>query len=320
MVACVLALACALALLAPAGAQAAQGPGVAHRVSAAETRLAQTFWTPQRMRRAMPKPAVVAGAPAGSAGASAVAARRRSGARGTPTRVGSKPARGRTRNPFSSLISDPTLDPFSTHGRIFGRYKGSQFSCSGTVINTPSNRAIMTAGHCLHEAGVWSSHVVFVPAYHNGRRPFGNFHAKTLWVLRGWLNENFNFDVGMISVRANSRGKPGNVVGARGWATGQGRNQFYEAYGYPAGAARGQDLRYCGSRYLGDDRSTYRDPGPPTMRINCNMAGGSSGGGWVIDGEFTNSVVSYGYSNQRQRLYGPYFGLAVKRLINQVGG
>ena len=56
------------------------------------------------------------------------------------------------------------------------------------------------------------------------------------------------------------------------------------------------------------------------MRINCNMAGGSSGGGWVIDEEFTNSVVSYGYSDQRERLYGPYFGLAVKRLINQVGG
>ena len=231
----------------------------------------------------------------------------------------SPPAR-RARNPFSSVIEDPTLDPYSTHGRIFGRYKGNQFSCSGTVINTPSNRAIMTAGHCLHERGVWSSHIVFVPAYQNGRRPFGNFYAKTLWVLDGWLNENFNFDVGMISVRANSRGKPGNVVGARGWATGVGRNQFFEAFGYPAGANRGQQLRYCGSPYLGDDRSTYRDPGPPTMRISCNMAGGSSGGGWVIDEEFTNSVVSYGYSAQRNRLYGPYFGLAVKRLINRVGG
>jgi V8-like Glu-specific endopeptidase len=234
-------------------------------------------------------------------------------------RVPSKPAR-RVRNPFSSVIDDPTVGPFSAHGRIFGRYEGDKFSCSGTVINTPSNRAIITAGHCLHEAGVWASHVVFVPAYKGGRRPFGNFEAKTLWVLRGWLNENFNFDVGMISVRANSRGKPGNVAGARGWATGLGRNQFFEAFGYPAGAARGQELRYCRSRFLGNDRSTYRDPGPPTMRINCNMAGGSSGGGWVIDEEFANSVISYGYTEQRERLYGPYFGRAVKRLIRQVGG
>jgi V8-like Glu-specific endopeptidase len=297
---------------------AATGPGVAHRVSDAETRAARDYWTPQRMRRAAPKR--VAMPVSAVAGAKVSASRRARVARGTPTRVPARPARRRARNPFHSVIDDPTLDPYSTHGRIFGRYNGSKFSCSGTVINTPSNRAIMTAGHCLHEMGVWAKHVVFVPAYENGRRPFGSFHAKTLWVLRGWLNENFNFDVGMISVRANPRGKPGNVVGTRGWATGQGRNQFYEAFGYPAGAARGQELRYCRSNYLGDDQSTYRDPGPPTMRIACNMAGGSSGGGWVIDEEFVNSVISYGYAAQRNRLYGPYFGLAVKRLINQVGG
>ena len=268
----------------------------------------------------MPKRVAIPASAAGRAEASAVSYQRPRVASGTPTRVPSKAARPPARNPFSSVIGDPTLDPFATHGRIFGRYQGSQFSCSGTVINTPSNRAIMTAGHCLHEMGVWSKHVVFVPAYQNGRRPFGNFHAKTLWVLRGWLNENFNFDVGMISVRPNSHGKPGNVVGARGWATGQWRKQFYGAYGYPAGANRGEELRYCGSNYLGDDRSTYREAGPPTMRIACNMAGGSSGGGWVIDDEFVNSVISYGYTGQRNRLYGPYFGLAVKRLIHQVGG
>ena len=293
---------------------------MAHRVSQAETRFARDYWTPQRMRRAAARPVAAQGASAVAAASNARVAGPGRYAAGAPARVGSKQARRPARNPFSSVIDDPTLDPYSTHGRIFGRYEGKQFSCSGTVINTPSNRAIMTAGHCLHEAGVWSKHVVFVPAYQNGRRPFGNFYAKTLWVLRGWLNTNFNFDVGIISVRANSNGKPGNVVGARGWATGQGRNQFYEAFGYPAGANQGQELRYCGSNYLGEDQSTYRDPGPPTMRIACNMAGGSSGGGWVIDEEFVNSVVSYGYSGQRNRLYGPYFGLAVKRLINQVGG
>jgi len=312
----VLAAACAIALLAPAAA-AAKGPGVAHRVSVAETQTAREYWTPQRMRKAAPLRAAF---PSGSPAARISSVARPSGpvARGAPTRVGSRPPSGR--NLKSNVIDDPTLDPYAAHGRIFGRYKGSRFSCSGTVINTPSNRAIITAGHCLHDAGVWAKHVVFVPAFHNGRRPFGNYQAKTLWVLRGWLNENFNYDVGMISVHANGRGKPGKVVGARGWATGQGRRQHYEAFGYPAAAARGQELRVCPSFFYGDDRSSYRDPGPPTMRIKCNMAGGSSGGGWVIDEEFVNSVVSYGYTFQRNRLYGPYFGLAVKRLIHQVGG
>lgn len=301
-------------LVAPTAAQA-EGPGVAHRVSAAETRLARAFWTSERMRRAEPRRVTLRARPPARA-----RVRASRSPRGTRTIVPARPPVRRPRGLRSLLVDDPTVDPFSTHGRIFGRYRGRKFSCSGTVINTPSNRAVLTAGHCLREAGVWSTDVVFVPAFDRGRRPFGNFHAKTLWVLRGWLNENFNYDVGIISVRANSRGKPGKVVGARGWATGLGRNQLFEAYGYPAGAARGRELRYCESQYLGDDRSTYREPGPPTMRIDCNMAGGSSGGGWIVRDELANSVISYGYSFQRDRIYGPYFGRAVKRLIRRAGG
>ncbi|MDQ3760047.1 MAG: hypothetical protein M3331_08915, partial [Actinomycetota bacterium] len=60
--------------------------------------------------------------------------------------------------------------------------------------------------------------------------------------------------------------------------------------------------------------------GPDTLEINCDMTGGSSGGGWVIDGRFVNSVVSYGYALDYTHLYGPYFGTEVKKLYKRVRG
>ena len=48
------------------------------------------------------------------------------------------------------------------------------------------------------------------------------------------------------------------------------------------------------------------------------MTGGSSGGGWIFDNEFLNSVNSYGYGNGPARMYGPYFGNVIKRLYSSV--
>ena len=51
------------------------------------------------------------------------------------------------------------------------------------------------------------------------------------------------------------------------------------------------------------------------MQISCDMTGGSSGGGWFLDsnansvgdaGEPLVSVNSYGYSGERNTMYGPY--------------
>ena len=51
------------------------------------------------------------------------------------------------------------------------------------------------------------------------------------------------------------------------------------------------------------------------MQISCDMTGGSSGGGWFLDsnansvadaGEPLISVNSYGYSNEKTTMYGPY--------------
>ena len=67
----------------------------------------------------------------------------------------------------------------------------------------------------------------------------------------------------------------------------------------------------------GNDRSAS----PPTIAIGCDMTGGSSGGGWIVnmkDGLGTLvSVNSYGYFSQPDAMYGPYQGNAAERLYDQ---
>jgi hypothetical protein len=214
------------------------------------------------------------------------------------------------------------VEPFSEQGRLFIRFGRLAGSCSATLINTPSQRVAITAGHCLHMGlgrfGRWATSAVFVPGYHDGHRPFGSFVGRGGEVLADWFAfENDDYDIGAVVLRPNALGRPGDVVGSRGWATGLGRRQFFQAFGYPAAANRGQHLRECDSGFHGLDQSTFRMPGPPTSRIRCNMAAGSSGGGWIVNGATLNGLISYFYPARPGFMYGPYFGLAVKRLIGR---
>jgi hypothetical protein len=45
---------------------------------------------------------------------------------------------------------------------------------------------------------------------------------------------------------------------------------------------------------------------PATMGVPCNMTGGSSGGGWITSSGSVASVVSYGYANLKNVLFGPH--------------
>lgn len=54
------------------------------------------------------------------------------------------------------------------------------------------------------------------------------------------------------------------------------------------------------------------------MRLACNMTGGSSGGPWFDD--FSESagtgvqvsVNSFGYTSEKNAMYGPYFGSVIE--------
>jgi hypothetical protein len=50
------------------------------------------------------------------------------------------------------------------------------------------------------------------------------------------------------------------------------------------------------------------------MAMGCDMTAGSSGGGWIVDGSFLNSVISYNYTDEPDVMYGPYFGATASTL------
>ena len=284
------------------------------RFGAAKADSALRYWTPDRMRAARPvrMPAPLPGL----VGRSPAPPPARGRASVVPPHAPSTSARR------SRLVPDPSVQPFSEQGRLFIRFGQLAGSCSATLINTPSQRVAITAGHCLHMGlgrfGRWATSAVFVPGYHDGSRPFGSFAGLGGEVLADWFAfENDDYDVGAVVLRPNGLGRPGDLVGSRGWATGLGRRHFFQAFGYPAAANRGQHLRECDSGFRGLDHSTFRMPGPPTSRISCNMAAGSSGGGWIINGTTLDGLISYFYPARPGFMYGPYFGLAVKRLIQR---
>jgi V8-like Glu-specific endopeptidase len=194
--------------------------------------------------------------------------------------------------------------------------------CSGTSVRAPSKRLVITAGHCVFDAGAtdrWATNWMFVPGKKDGNEPYGRWTAKRLATTSGWKGGgNLHFDVGAAVMKRKDGRKLQNVVGGRGIAFGRGRNQTFDAYGYPAKSPfTGGRLWHCKSGNVDNDDPPGR--GPRTMGISCDMTGGSSGGGWVVGGK-VESVVSYGYALSIDRLYGPYFGSAVRHLYRSAGG
>jgi hypothetical protein len=53
--------------------------------------------------------------------------------------------------------------------------------------------------------------------------------------------------------------------------------------------------------------------GSTDQGLACNMTGGSSGGGWIQDGQLA-SVTSFGYTGIKNILWGPYFGTVIQQV------
>jgi hypothetical protein len=288
------------ALLACAGASAAAraqapSPSAASSEAAAAARVAR-YWTPERMRTARPLDLVV-----GAGGE-------------TRLRVGAAAAAGAAASFLA--VSTPGLAPYSFNGRIFIRRGELSGYCSGTAINSPTRRLVLTAGHCINsgreegEASVWSDYLEFVPAYGGGVASFGAFVARRskLFAPKQWTNHgNPDFDLGAFLTLPNSKGL--NVADAVGGGativTDLSRHQSFRTYGYPGTVAR---MQGCTSPYVGDDVLSNPFPGPPTLGIRCRWAPGASGGGWLVgDGTQINGINAYLHLDNRSHTYGPYF-------------
>lgn len=300
-----------LALLAATPAASAAGPGEAPVAKRLDHSRAQVrgYWTPKRMEAARPVARLVDG----------VRERVLGGTR--PTTQASHRA---------AQVGNSRARPARTHGKVFFTIPGrGDFVCSATVVRSGGRSLVLTAGHCVYDdvARRFASRWMFVPAYRNGARPFGGWVARRLATTSQFRSTaNLRFDVGVAVVRRNGNGRAvQDRVGGRGIAFSKRRDLRYRAFGYPAqGRFDGERLYRCNSRLARSDDPPGR--GPRTIGIDCDMTGGASGGGWVVGKGVLASITSYAYectanlpllpcSNpDAERLFGPYFGSAIRGL------
>ncbi|MGC1851937.1 MAG: trypsin-like serine protease [Solirubrobacterales bacterium] len=220
----------------------------------------------------------------------------------------------------SIRVLESSADGTRTNGKIVATdpHVGA-YSCSGTALNTPSSSIVLTAGHCVIEAGSEARRISFVPAYDHGSRPFGTFAVKSVYVMPQWRRHgNPDFDVAALRVEPNKLGALVDVVGGRGYATSKSRLAAFQIFGYPAARADGEELRSCRAHGLGSDLLTFPYAGPPTMPASCDMAAGASGGAWLFNGRYVSGVTSYSYQGRPTQLFSPYFGPEVGSFLRQL--
>lgn len=220
----------------------------------------------------------------------------------------------------SVRVLNSSEDGTRTNGRIFGVDPAAgAYSCSGTAIDTSSRSIVLTAGHCVIENGSEGKRISFVPAYDHGARPFGTFIAESVYVMPQWRRgENPDYDVAALRVKPNELGSLTDVVGARGYSTSRSRLSPFQIFGYPAASAGGEEMRSCRAHGLGLDPLTDSFAGLPTMPASCDMAAGSSGGAWLLGGQFVNGVTSYSYQGRPTQLFSPYFGPEIANFLRQL--
>lgn len=205
-----------------------------------------------------------------------------------------------------------------TMGRIFFTTgKGQNASCSGNVVKSANRSVVVTAGHCVRNGGAWNGKWVFVPGYHDGKRPHGTWVAATLGTTPQWQkSENTNYDVGMAVVAPRDGKRLADAVGGQDIGFGERRGRWVAAFGYPAeGRYDGSKQIYCTGHVSADQTGSSHD-----QALGCDQTGGSSGGPWFTGfdartGTGTQySVNSFKYTDEPNYMYGPYFGQAVKDL------
>ncbi len=187
------------------------------------------------------------------------------------------------------------------------------------MISSRSESLILTAGHCVYDAGGsnrFASRIAFVPGYSRNSLPYGawtgtNAITTSQWVRFGALDYDFAF----VRLGPTARGTVQSAVGSRGIGFNQPRKQRLDAYGYPAKGAPSYDgnrLIRCSGGYVADP---FRNGGPRSRGMRCDQQQGASGGGWVSQDSFVVSDTSHGYPRlSKGFFFGPYFGKVAKAL------
>ena len=225
--------------------------------------------------------------------------------------------------------------PERVHGKVFftiaGRLRSpATTSAPATAVRSNGHTLAWTAGHCVNDpefGGGFATNWIFVPGYLQRRRPVRRVagHRAADHRRLGRATPISARTSAPPCWRATPRARESRTRSAPVRSTSAWRaSQQYAAFGYPAQPTLfhptfdGQRLYSCVSPVTGSDNPPGN--GPETMQIDCDMSGGSSGGGWVTANGSVNGLTSYGYELDFDHLYGPYFGTDARNLYHEAVG
>lgn len=224
-------------------------------------------------------------------------------------------ASGTAGAPFSSsrVTPAPTVQnsfPYRTTGKLFFKDSvGNSYHCTASVLRP---RLIITAGHCVLDPvkKQWYTNFKFIPAYHNGSAPYGQWIATWAVTTSAWANNSTgkvpnSGDYALLEMQDNGLGqKIGSVTGYLGYRTYGLTNNHITMFGFPASFDSGNILHRS-------DSSSFKSTSYNTVEYGSDLTFGASGGGFVENfGELSagqiispmNAVVgvlSYGVESQK---------------------
>lgn len=184
--------------------------------------------------------------------------------------------------------------------------------CTASVVHSPAGDLVVTAAHCVYGSD-YKTGIAFVPGYHDGQSPYGQWTPAQTIVSAGWRASNDpDEDVAFLVMRKSAAGQSvESVVGADQVAFGQGFGQTVTVPAYPAGS----DSPITCSSVTSQFSATQ-------IRWDCaGYPGGTSGAPLLVGGNRGTVVgVIGGYEtggDSPDVSYSSYFGGDIARLYQQ---
>lgn len=284
-----------------------------------------SYWTPERMAKALPLGLPVVFAKGGLLSSLA------------PPVTGDDPVppREATRAGVSHRSARPLATTTGsrwavggavtkTTGRVFLTLNGVDFVCSASTVRSRNRDLVVTAGHCVKDGtGAWARNWTFVPGYRkDGSQPYGRWTARRMFVAGPWARAaDDNHDIAMVALSPSRGRHVADVVGVQDIAFGSPRGGRTISFGYPADPPYdGRHLVYCSGALRDDPYGGTQDQG-----LGCDMTAGASGGPWLsrfdtATGKGTiTSLSSFKYSDDQRTMYGPLLGESAKKLYELAG-
>ncbi|WP_202718576.1 trypsin-like serine peptidase [Thiothrix subterranea] len=178
--------------------------------------------------------------------------------------------------------------PYSAAGKLFFKVDGDTYVCSASLIRPG---LVVTAAHCVAGFGEdrFYDNFEFIPAYYNGKAPYGKWTAEDVVVFSSYLQGTANCidgvvcdnDIAVMQMKPAGKTYPGNKagwygIGVDGYSYLDGIVQITQL-GYPVSHDQGKLMQRTDSVGIVDSDNidnTY---------IGSRQTGGSSGGPWLVN-------------------------------------